>query len=159
MMAAIGWLFTISPSYVAANGFWHTLHVAGNDACAFWGAKPGCDANFSAVALQEYDGSVSGRLMDRWWGVNGMRGVVECMVVQDNAAFVLGTITSEFAIGMTFFAAFEDNGTSHNDAPDRISQTFFVEQGDWVCDDGPYLLPILLESWMYDLTVGQVKIR
>jgi len=143
------------------NGVWHMLHVGGNDVCEAYDLRPGCDKNYSATAIQKYDGSVSGQYIDGFYDFKGMHGVVECLVVQDNAAFVLGTVTSEGYYGRTFFAVLEDNGTSRQDPPDRVSWTFTVQPGTFVCDDWAFLLPEILADpfVMNDYLLGQVKIR
>jgi len=144
-------------------GVWHMLHVGGNDACESFGLEPGCDANYSASAVQFSDGSVTGQFMDRFAGVNGMHGNIECLFIYNNRAFVAGTTTSEFRAGVAFYAAAEDNGTSSKDPVDRITGTFFAfnlnaqEICDLVAQD-PSEIDFIWD-FLVDYPRGQVKIR
>lgn len=167
-IVAAATLFVFGASTVGANGLghgvWHMLHVGGNDACESFGLEPGCDANFSVSAVQFYDGSVTGQYMDRFAGVNGMHGVVECLYVYGNRAFVAGTTTSEFNEGLAFYSGFEDNGTSANDPADRIAFTFFSENASaqFICDlvaQDPSVIDFIWTDNMNDYSRGQVKIK
>ena len=135
----------------------HHVSVGSPDAClALAGEHPGCDANFSLVANQYADGSVSGQYTDRFANGDGFHGEVDCLVVSGNDAWISGVITQgRFGdidlAGLEFLTRVRDNGTSANDPPDQISFSFIdtelpdcTEQLD---------LPLL------DAPDGQVRIR
>jgi len=44
------------------------VSVGGADVCVGLGLSPGCDANFSLIALEHADGSVSGNAQDSFGG-------------------------------------------------------------------------------------------
>jgi len=110
----------------------HRATAGGPDLCAAIGQKPGCDANFSLVALKRADGSVSGQYHDQFSPIPGFGGfgihvAVNCLVVIGNAAWVSGVITqSRFApiVGADALTKVVDNGTSANQPADQISLSF-----------------------------------
>jgi hypothetical protein len=63
----------------------HHVTIGGPDVCEAFGAQPGCDANFSLVANQYADGSVSGQWVDRFsqnFGGGGITVAVTCVAVR-----------------------------------------------------------------------------
>lgn len=134
----------------------HRVHVGGPDMCAAFGMSPGCDANWSLVAKEYADGSVSGQWTDQFGhGAGGFHAVIDCLSVVGNEAWVSGTITrgtdpdgSDLA-GLPVAARVRDNGTSANDPPDQI--TFSYIDDDSPCTDH-------LEYPLFDAPQGQVKV-
>ena len=141
---------------VAAKGpaVAHRVSAGGPDICEAIGLKPGCDANFSLVATQFVDGSGSGQYTDRFGRVGGFKGVIDCVVVDGNRAWVSGWIKSgrfehDDLSGLPFTALLVDNGTSASDPPDQISTS---NTGDPTpCSD-------MVEWELHDAPQGQVKI-
>jgi hypothetical protein len=141
----------------AAGPVQHHVSVGSPDACIAFGFEhPGCDGNFSLVANQYADGSVSGQYSDRFANGNGFHADVDCLVVSGNDAWISGVITQgrfdgiDLA-GLEVLTRVRDNGTSANDPPDQISFSFI----DTVlpdCTEQPDL-PLL------DTPQGQVTIR
>jgi hypothetical protein len=135
----------------------HHVSAGGPDACIAFGFEhPGCDANFSLVANQYADGSVSGQYTDRFANGNGFHAVVDCLVVSGNDAWISGVITHGTfdgidLAGLEVLARVRDNGTSANDPPDQISFSF-IDTALPDCTEQPDL-PLL------DTPQGQVKIR
>lgn len=138
----------------AASSIVHRVHVGGPDACAGWGLKPGCDANFSLVAIQRADGSVSGQLIDQFGGgVGGYHAVIDCLSVTGNEAWVSGVITHGTwgdldVTGWPVVVRVRDNGTSAKDPPDQISIPDIAP----TCDQHPDLQ-------LYDFPQGQVVVK
>jgi hypothetical protein len=119
----------------------HTVKVGGPDACIAFGDGPGCDGNFSLSAILYADGSVTGRYTDRFSGGNGIHGVIDCVVVVGNEAWVSGVITQgnfegDDLAGLPFTTRVRDNGASASDV-DEIStshtgdETSCLEQADF----------------------------
>src|SRR4051795_4205385 len=81
---------------VAANGpaVVHRVSAGGPDQCSGLGVHPGCDGNYSLVATRYADGSASGQYTDRFGRIGGIRGVVDCLVVVGNDAWISGWILS-----------------------------------------------------------------
>jgi hypothetical protein len=133
----------------------HRVHVGGPDACAGWGLPPGCDRNFSLVAMEHADGSVSGQWDDQWPGYGGFHAVIDCLHVVGNEAWVSGVITHGYAewygdlAGLPVSARVVDNGTTANDPPDQIS---FTEGDGAPCD-------AQLEYDLFDFPQGQVVVE
>lgn len=102
----------------------HRVTVGGPDVCSGFGAQPGCDANFSLVALQHADGSASGRWVDRFsqnFGGGGITVEVDCVAISGSTAWVGGVITQpEEMVGLRAITRARDLGTSANDLPDRF---------------------------------------
>jgi hypothetical protein len=127
-IAAVMTLMAVSS--VVANGptVVHRVSAGGPDACTALGARPGCDGNYSLVATQYTDGSASGRYIDRFSRGGGIIGVVDCVRVVDNEAWISGWITSggigdDDFTGLPFTTLVVDNGTSANQPPDQISSS------------------------------------
>jgi hypothetical protein len=105
----------------------HQATAGSPDICSAVGDKPGCDANFSLVAVQRADGSVTGEWVDRFSQVNGGGGIhvaINCLNVIGNRAYVSGVVTqssSSDQVGQPALTKLVDNGRSANDPPDQIS--------------------------------------
>jgi hypothetical protein len=144
-------------AWAAKGPIEHYVSVGSPDACIAFGFEhPGCDANFSLVANQYADGSVSGEYSDRFANGDGFHADVDCLVVSGNDAWISGVITQGRVdgidlAGLEVLTRVRDNGTSANDPPDQISFSFIdVELPD--CTEQPDL-PLL------DAPQGQVTIR
>ena len=133
----------------------HRVSAGGPDACAGLGDKPGCDGNFSLVATQYADGTASGQYTDRFARGGGIRGVIDCVRVVGNDAWISGWIASGRAgdndlAGLPFTTRVQDNGTSALQAPDRISSSHTGD--DTPCTD--------LVPWdLFDMPQGQVIVN
>ena len=106
------------------------VSAGGPDACIALGFEhPGCDANYSLTATLLTDGTARGQWTDRFANGDGFHAVIDCVSVSGNTAWVSGTITHG-TIGGFDLAGFDvvtmvqDNGTSANDPPDKISLSF-----------------------------------
>jgi len=105
----------------------HRATVGGPDAFG-----PGTDANFSLVALERADGSVTGQWHDQFaqspgFGGAGIHVAVDCLVVIGNEAWISGVITQSRIPGVVGLGAVTkvvDNGRSANDPADQISFSF-----------------------------------
>jgi len=122
----------------------HHASAGGGDACS----QGGCDANFSLVANQHADGSVSGQWQDTWYGGTPIHVTLDCLYVTGNEAWVSGVVTGPVYPGFPVIARVVDNGTSANDTRDQISWLLLDSYGG--CTAAPDL-PI------YDM-IGQVKV-
>jgi hypothetical protein len=130
----------------------HRVSVGGADICEAFGAHTGCDANFSLVAIEKADGSVSGQWQDSFGhGNGGFHATITCLSVNGKEAWVSGVITSGNAgdtdlTGLPVITRVKDNGKSG----DQISFSFI---GDLTsCFEEPDLP-------LNNLTHGQVKVR
>jgi hypothetical protein len=149
-------ILVLATTASAGSPIVHRVHVGGPDCCADpdLGLKPGCDKNFSLVAIERADGSVSGQFTDRWGeGLGGFHAVIDCLSVDGNEAWVSGVIIQGTwgdidLTGWPVVARVRDNGTSANDPPDQISG---VQPGP-ACTDRPPLE-------LYDVPQGQVKVK
>ena len=104
----------------------HQVTAGTPDYCSALGAKPGCDANWSLVALQMADGSVRGQWQDQFSKGTGVHISVNCLNVIGNQAYVSGVITSSqdpTLVGQSVVTKVVDNGRSANDPPDEIGFT------------------------------------
>jgi hypothetical protein len=109
----------------------HKASVGGPDMCIWLGyAHPGCDGNFSLIAIQRADGSVTGQLTDQYGPADGLHAELDCLLVQvipgraTLEAWVGGVVTRPAGqAGHRIIARMRDNGTSANDPrPDAISR-------------------------------------
>jgi len=139
----------------------HRVSVGGPDACEAWGLSPGCDANWSLVAIQHADGSVSGQFIDRFWQGWGFHATIDCLYVEGNDAWVSGEITNgyfggEDRIGEHFSARVRDNGTSANDPADQFSYSHTGEGWEGhphgTCLEQP-------DYELFDVPQGQVVVK
>jgi hypothetical protein len=89
---------TLASVAIAANGpITHFVSAGGPDACrSVFGVHPGCDGNYSLVATEYADGSVSGQYTDRLGRFGGFTAVLDCLSVDGRDAWVSGIITSGF---------------------------------------------------------------
>ena len=144
-----------------SSGVVHQVSAGGPDVCAAFGLKPGCDANFSLVAIQHADGSVTGQYIDRWARGGGFHAVINCVNVIGNDAWVSGVVTkgtypdgTDLA-GRPLINRLRDNGTSANDPPDQFSISW-IDPGNngfsASCLDAPDLP-------LFDAPQGQVVVR
>jgi hypothetical protein len=138
----------------------HRASAGGPDVCSGVGDKPGCDANFSLVAIQYSNGSVTGQWDDRSSQVNGGGGIhvaVNCLNVLGNRAYVSGVITqgNSDIIGQNTLVVVVDNGVSANDPPDQIT-TSFIFPGVPDCNGAPAFVP---DARLHAMPQGQVVVR
>ena len=118
----------LSASINSGNGVVHRVSVGGSDQDVTLNA----DANFSLIALELGDGSISGEWSDAFGqGQGGLHVDVNCLVVAGNQAWIGGIIrqgsTGAGGVDLSGLPALTrvvDLGTSTNDAPDAISFTF-----------------------------------
>ncbi len=144
----------------AAGPVVHRVSVGGPDACAgFPGGpfSPGCDANFSLVAIQYADGSVSGQYTDRFPQGDGFHAVVDCVFVDGNDAWISGVISHGTSggvdlSGMPVSTRVRDNGTSANSTSDQIGYSLIGEDFASSCEDQA-------DAELFDAPQGQVKVR
>ena len=134
----------------------HRVSVGGPDACVAIGFDhPGCNANFSLVAIQLADGTVRGQYTDRLGSGEGFHAEVDCLSVVGNNAWIGGVIKNGTypgvadAVGRRVVTRVQDNGTSAKDAPDRISFSFLSNIS---CTTN-------FASTLLDAPEGQVKVR
>jgi hypothetical protein len=138
----------------------HIVSAGGADLCEVIGQPTGCSANYSLVAIESADGSVTGQYTDALGGNGGQKGLihvaVDCLIVQGNAAIVGGVVTHATGDGAGYagiraITKVWDNGTSTGDPPDQISFTFPTNN---TCAD---LAGAAFPA--YDLVNGQVTVR
>ena len=147
----LGVVLTLANTVSAKNNVINSVHVSGPDICNFFGLPPGCNANFSLVALAFADGSVKGKYTDRFGGGIGFTADINCLFVVGNNAWVSGIITSPGAfVGLPVATRVRDNGTSKNDPPDEISFSFVGDATPCTNMVNYPLIPLLQ---------GQVKVR
>ena len=133
------------------------VSVGGADVCEALGAPTGCDANFSLVANQKADGSISGQWQDTFAaGGAGIHVAIDCLNIVGNGAVIGGVITHGTSgggdvSGQRALTAVVDNGTSANDPLDQLS---FSSRDDRDCN---ILVPG--DFSLFDLTHGQVKVK
>jgi hypothetical protein len=154
-------LLAVTASAEGRGPIIHHVQAGGPDSCASAGWQPGCDANWSLVAIEYADGSVSGQLIDRFWGGWGFHATIDCLYVDGNEAWVSGVITSGFfggvdRIGEPVSARVRDNGTSANDPADQFSFSHVGADGGnhphGTCDQH-------IDYDLYDAPQGQVQVR
>jgi hypothetical protein len=135
-----------------AQGVQHFVSVGGPDQ----DPTNHTDANFSLVAIQHSDGSVTGQWTDQFGqGQGGIHVAINCLFVQGNQAWVSGFVTQGTfngadLSGLPVITRVQDNGTSHNDPPDQISFSFIGNPA--ACTTAPNL-PLV------PMTAGQVTVR
>lgn len=153
-------LMLVSVASAAKGPITHFASAGGPDQCRAIEAKPGCDGNYSLVATQYADGSVSGRYTDRFGKFGGFTAVIDCLSVVGHDAWVSGVITSGFFrdpdtnerfdfTGLDFAAKLHD-GTPVGE-PDQTSFSLLGEEADPCTDHPDYL--------MNEVTEGQVIVR
>jgi hypothetical protein len=123
---ALGLSVLVLSAAARADGVVHSASVGGHD------QDPAghTDANFSLVAIEHGDGTVSGQWTDQFGqGQGGIHVQVNCLFVQGNEAWVSGIISSGNVggvdvSGLPCITRVQDNGKSANDPPDAISFSF-----------------------------------
>lgn len=147
----------------AAGPVTHRVSVGGPDACAAWGGRPGCDANFSLEAKLYADGTMAGQYTDRFAHGDGFHAVINCVSVEGSEAWISGVIThgrwTDPDTGEVWDLAGEpvstrvrDNGTSANAAPDQIGYSWIGEGWADSCLDHA-------DDELFDMAKGQVTVR
>ena len=120
------------------NGVVHRVSVGSHDFL-----PPGVDANFSLIALEKGDGTMTGQWTDQFGnGDGGVHIDVDCVSVLDNDAWISGVVTHStveaFPAGTYALTRVRDNGTSENEPPDAISFTFILPF-EFSCQNRPPL--------------------
>jgi len=111
----------------------HRVSVGGPDVCTGLGSKPGCDGNFSLIAIQRADGSVTGQMTDQYGPADGLHATIDCLLVQEIPgripvaleAWVGGVVTRpDFQAGHRIVARMRDNSTTaaNDPRPDVLSR-------------------------------------
>ena len=148
VIACTAVLISLLVTTVAAAGGRVTqrVSVGGPDSC---GESPGCDKNFSLMAIKYSDGRVSGQWTDQWGGgFGGFHANIDCLIIEGNDAWVSGVVTQgvfhdpesgeDFDLaGVPVSTMVRDNGTSANDPADQISFAFPEGFGFQVCTEQP----------------------
>ena len=145
----------------------HRVSVGGNDICEALGFAPGCDGNFSLVAIEKADGSVKGQWQDTFLGGGeGIHVAVDCLNIVDNGAviggeIVHGAVGGVDVTGLRALTAVIDNGKSKKDPPDQISFSFFPPGDSGFPDDCLATFPADFDALglLFDLTRGQVTVK
>jgi len=156
VIAAVMTLMVASSVVAKGPTVAHRVSVGGPDACTALDFRPGCDGNYSLVATQYTDGTASGQYTDRFSRGGGIIGVVDCVRVVGNQAWVSGWITTggigdDDFTGLPFTTLVVDNGTSANQPPDQISSS---HTGDPTpCSE--------MVAWdnLFDIPEGQVTVK
>jgi hypothetical protein len=138
----------------------HRVVIGGPDVCAGFGAQPGCDANFSLLALQSADGSVSGQWIDRLsqnFGGGGAFVTVDCLAVEGNTAWIGGYMSTPNGepIGGRAITRARDLGTSYAlELDDRFLMIYNPEDFGISanCHDEPFFP-------LFNVPQGQVTIE
>ncbi|MGH7521993.1 MAG: hypothetical protein ACREMI_12025, partial [Gemmatimonadales bacterium] len=146
--AAAAALGALSASSVSSNGVVNRVSVGGNDQ----DATNNTDANFSLIAIEKDDGSISGEWSDQFGqGQGGVQVDVNCLVVVGNQAWIGGIIRSGSTgqggvdlSGLPALTRVADLGNSANDPADAISFTFIGLAVQ--CTAQPNL-PLLAKPW------------
>ena len=108
----------VNPEF-ASSSVVHRVSVGSLDSDAF---GRGVDANFSLVAIQRADGSVTGQWSDQFGhGNGGVHVALDCLLVVGNQAWIGGVATDKNFDGLRVITMVEDNGTSVHDPRDQIS--------------------------------------
>ena len=142
---ALGLMLASAPAL--AQGVVHHVSVGGPDQ----DATNHTDANFSLVAIQHSDGTVTGQWTDQFGqGQGGMHAQINCLFVQGNNAWVSGTITSGTfggvdLSGLPVITRVQDNGKTG----DQISFSFIGNATP--CTAAPNLP-------LQPMTAGQVRV-
>lgn len=145
----------------------HHASMGGADLCEAVGLPTGCDANFSLVANEMSDGTVSGQWQDTFaGGGQGIHVAVDCMNIVGNTAIIGGVITQGSAGGVNLagqraVTAIVDNGTSSNDPPDQLSFSFIGATATALLGttDCNALTPANFQGFLFNLTNGQVTVN
>ena len=126
--------------------------VGGAEGTAY--GPPGSDANFSLVALERADGTVTGQIQDAWYKNSGFHAKLDCMSVDGNDVWLSGTVTKSTYppfVGRTVNVQVRDGGDS---GEDMISPAFFFLQA--TCVDQ---FPFEDYGFLFPVNNGQVKLN
>ena len=151
---AISFAFALALASATAHaqGVIHKVSVGGPDQ----DAVDHTDANFSLSAVEHANGAVTGEWTDQFGQKDGGIHVqINCLSVAGNTAWVSGIITSGNVSGvdvsgLPVITEVQDNGTSANDPPDKISFSFIGNATP--CTAQP-ALPL------FDMSSGQVTVN
>ena len=135
----------------AGNPVVRRLTVGGADAEVY--GPPGSDANFSLVALQRADGTVTGQWSDPYGGA-GMHAEIDCLYVDGNTAWVSGPVTKHTnpdLVGRTANSQVRDGGDTGDD---MVSPVFFLLP--FTCADQ---FPFEDYGFLFPVNNGQVKLN
>ena len=131
------------------GGVEHRVSVGSHDF-----SDPGTNANFSLIAIQHADGTVTGQWSDQFGhGDGGLHIAVDCLLIVGNRAFIGGEVTEsniDAQVGTRAFTSVQDNGTSAHDPPDEISYSYVGLASTFRCP--PILVPL------FPLSGGEVKV-
>jgi hypothetical protein len=136
------------------DGVAHFASVGSSDIGAVFGLPPGAAGNFSLVATQLVDGSVTGQWEDasgRGFPGGALHVVINCLNVVGNQAWVSGVATEPVAFLGAHFLTRVMEVTSPSGAPDEISFSQF-QTDNTTCLDMPNLP-------LFPITGGEVTVR
>ncbi len=163
MLAVVALLLLSASSAAAGSPIVHQVSAGGPDACIAWGVSdhPGCDGNYSFQAKLYADGSVAGQFSDRFATGDGIHGVIDCLLVEGNQAWLSGVITQgiwegESLVGQPFSTRVVDNGRSAKDPADQIAFTNIGEGWFVPCTAKP---GDEQQHELYDVPQGQVTVK
>jgi len=145
---ALAFAFVLAAASARADGVVHFASVGGPDQ----DATNHTDANFSLVAIQHGDGSVTGEWTDQFGqGQGGIHVKINCLFVQGNEAWVSGFVSSGTfngvdLTGLPCITRVQDNGKTG----DLISFSFIGVAA--ACTTAPNLP-------LQPMTAGQVIVR
>jgi hypothetical protein len=141
--------------------FLHVVHVGGQDICALFGLPLGCDGNFSLVAFQWPDGSITGSWTDGPFGGNL---VVDCLDVVGDVAWIGGVDRANPREQENrWISRVVDAGRSTKDPPDSVSRRWFVGTESTgnpaLCRTRPPNLVRFVVATMTGVPQGQVQVQ
>jgi len=147
---------------LSQGGVVHRATAGGPDMCNWLGGKPGCDGNYSLIAMEMADGSVTGEWTDQFGPDGGMHAVVTCLKVGPHPLFpgrleawVGGVVTRPPSqAGHPVITRLRDNGVSAKDLGDAIGRSIVDPEEEGLsanCQDEP-------ASGFGRVSQGQVKI-
>jgi hypothetical protein len=151
---------TTSPLFASeGSGAVHRVSVGGHDA----DLAENTDKNFSLIAIELGDGSVTGEWIDMFGKDpdgnprGGIHVDVNCLSVDGSQAWIGGVIKSGTSggvdvTGQRALTRVVDNGESASDPPDQISLSFFPVDPAISCADRPDLV-------LLAMTDGQVTVN
>jgi hypothetical protein len=140
-----------TPEFASGSRVIHRASVGSHDF-----TPPGVDANFSLIALQRANGTVTGQYNDQFGhGNGGVHADVDCLRVVGNKAWIGGLVKNGQFEGERVVTEVEDNGTSTNEPPDRISFSI-INPAQFGLSEDCRLLP---ELPLFPLQGGEVKVE
>jgi len=144
----LAFVLMLAASPALAQGVGHFVSVGGPDQ----DATNHTDANFSLVAIQHGDGTVTGQWTDQFGqGQGGIHVQINCLSVNGNEAWVSGFVTSGTfngadLSGLPVITRVQDNGKTG----DQISFSFIGNPASCITQPNLPLQP---------MTAGQVIVR